>query len=74
MAAKKKETVQSMETIIVDMFKNAVDGFLMEGLSDIDYQLCEDTIHTTLTYFKNKRQKGWIHNGSLDKPESLPPA
>lgn len=46
-----------IETTIKDMFDNACNLIMNENLDDAEFELCKNTIQTTLTYLNSKRKK-----------------
>jgi len=50
-----KPILQSMHELILDMFKNACEAIVAEGLDEHSYKFSENTIKLTLEYLKAKR-------------------
>lgn len=46
-----------IETTIKEMFDSACKIIINEKLDDAEFELCQNTIQTTLTYLKAKRRK-----------------
>lgn len=46
-----------IEKTIKEMFENACKLIITENLDEPEFNLCKNTIHTTLTYLAGKREK-----------------
>lgn len=45
----------ALKSTIQDMFESACEIIMKDNIDDIEFELCLNTIHTTLTYLKGKR-------------------